>query len=79
VVVAGTRIGLGSFVGANTTVTRDVPDAMALVNGQLKYVTDLRWKGYSCPWTGYYRDGYPPESHARIDALHRRIMAVLAG
>lgn len=77
VVVAGVRIGLGSFVGANTTITRDVPDAMALVGGKLKPVTDLRWKGYSYPWTGFYRDGYPVESHARIDDLHKRIMAAL--
>lgn len=77
VVVAGVRIGIGSFVGANTTVTRDVPPAMALVGGKLKRVTELSWKGYSYPWTGYYRDGYPPESHARIEALHERIMSFL--
>lgn len=78
VVVAGTRIGLGSFVGANSTVTRDVPDGLAFIGGALKPVTDLRWKGCSYPWTGYYRDDYPPESHARIDDLHKRIMAALA-
>lgn len=78
VVVAGVRLGVGSFVGANTTVTRDVPDAMALVGGTLKPVTELRWKGYSYPWTGYYRDGYPPEAHGRLTALHERIMAALA-
>jgi acetyltransferase-like isoleucine patch superfamily enzyme len=77
VVVAGVRLGIGSFVGANTTVTRDVHDGMALVGGQIKLVTDLKWQGYSAPWTGWFRDGYPPESHARIDALHERIMAAI--
>lgn len=75
VLVAGVTLGIGSFVGANTTVTKDVPPGMALVGGTLKPVTALRWKDYAYPWTGYYRDGYPPESHARIEALHRRIMA----
>lgn len=75
VVVAGVRLGIGSFVGANSTVTRDVPDAMALVGGKLKWVSDLHWQDYSYPWTGYYRDGYPPESWPRIEALHERIMA----
>jgi acetyltransferase-like isoleucine patch superfamily enzyme len=77
VIVAGVKLGIGSFVAANTTVTRDVPAGLALVNGQLKPITDLKWQGYSYPWTGYYRDGYPPESHARIDDLHERIMAEL--
>ena len=76
VVVAGVRVGIGSFVGANTTVTKDVPDGMALVGGTLKPVTDLSWKGYSYPWTGYYRDGYPPESLYRLEALHQRITAL---
>ncbi len=75
VVVAGVRVGIGAFVGANTTVTRDVPDGTALVGSKLKSVAELHWQGYSYPWTGYYRDGYPPESHARIAALHERIMA----
>lgn len=75
VVVAGVRVGIGSFVGANTTVTKDVPDAMALVGGTLKSISELRWKGYTYPWTGYYRDGYPPESHERLADLHGRIMA----
>lgn len=77
VVVAGIRIGIGSFVGANTTVTRNVPDGMALVGDQLRIVTSLHWQEYSAPWTAHYRDGYPPESHARIDELHERIMAAI--
>lgn len=75
VVVAGVKLGIGSFVGANTTVTRDVHDGMALVGGSIKRVTDLKWKGYSGPWTGFYRDGYPEESWPRIEALHERIIA----
>ena len=78
VVVAGVRLGLGSFVGANTTVTRDVPPGMALVGGKLKPVTELHGKGYSYPWTGYLRAGYPPAAWPRIDALHHRILAALA-
>jgi acetyltransferase-like isoleucine patch superfamily enzyme len=78
VVVAGVRIGVGSFVGANTTVTRDVPDGLALIGRDVKPVTDLTWRGYSYPWTGYYRDGYPEESWPRIEALHQRILAILA-
>jgi acyl-[acyl carrier protein]--UDP-N-acetylglucosamine O-acyltransferase len=74
VVVAGVRLGIGSFVGANTTVTRDVPDGMALVGGKLKPVTALSWKGYGYPWTGYYRDGYPESAWPRIEALHARIL-----
>jgi UDP-3-O-[3-hydroxymyristoyl] glucosamine N-acyltransferase len=77
VVVAGVRIGVGSFVAANTTVTKSVLDAHALVAGNLRPVTDLSWMGYSYPWTGYYRDGYPPESHPRIETLHERIMSFL--
>lgn len=77
VVVAGVRIGLGAFVGANTTVTRDVPDGMALVGGKLKPVTDLHGPDYAYPWTGYLRDGYPPEAFPRIAALHKRILATL--
>jgi acetyltransferase-like isoleucine patch superfamily enzyme len=76
VVIAGVRVGIGSFVGANTTVTRDVPDGSALVGGRLKSVAELSWQNYRYPWTGYYRDGYPPEAHARIAALHDRIMAL---
>jgi UDP-N-acetylglucosamine acyltransferase len=74
VVVAGVRLGVGSFVGANTTVTKDVPDGMALVGGRLKPVTELTWEGYAYPWTAYYRDGYPAESWPRIEALNRRIL-----
>lgn len=77
VVIAGVRLGIGSFVGASTVVARDVPDAMALIGRDLRPVTDLHWQTIAYPWTGYYRDGYPPESHARIDALHERIMAAL--
>jgi acyl-[acyl carrier protein]--UDP-N-acetylglucosamine O-acyltransferase len=75
VVIAGVRVGIGSFVGANTTVTKDVPDGTALVGGQLKSVGELSWQNYRYPWTGYYRDGYPGEAQARIDDLHQRIMA----
>lgn len=75
VVVAGVRVGIGAFVGANTTVTKDVPDAMALVGSTLKPVSELHWKDYHYPWTGYYRDGYPPDSHERLAELHERIMA----
>jgi acetyltransferase-like isoleucine patch superfamily enzyme len=78
VVVAGVRVGIGAFVGANTTVTRDVPDGMALVGGRLKPVTELHGADYAYPWTGYLRDGYPPEAWPRIEALHARIMAALA-
>jgi UDP-N-acetylglucosamine acyltransferase len=77
VVIAGVTVGLGSFVGANTTVTRDVPPGMGLVGGNLKPVTDLHWLNVRYPWTGYYRDGYPKEAHPRIDALHERIMAAI--
>lgn len=78
VLVAGVRLGIGSFVGAGTTVTRDVPDGMALVGSRVVPVTSLRWKGYSYPWTGYYREDYEPEAWPRIDELHRRIMEALA-
>lgn len=77
VVVAGVHLGIGSFVGASTVVTKDVPAAMALVGGKLKPVNELAWQDYEYPWTGYYRDGYPPESWPLIEALHERIMAVL--
>lgn len=76
VLIAGIRLGIGSFVGANSTVSRDVPDAMALVGGKLRLVTDLTWQGYSYPWTGYFRE-YPAEAIPRIEALHQRIMNVL--
>jgi acyl-[acyl carrier protein]--UDP-N-acetylglucosamine O-acyltransferase len=76
VAIAGVKIGLGSFVGANTTITRDVPAGMALVGGKLKPVTDLEWQDYRYPWFQYYRDGYPPESHARLDALYMRFLEI---
>lgn len=77
VVIAGIKIGIGAFVGANITVIRDVPNVTALVGGVLKPVSDLHWKGYSYPWTGYYRDGYPVEALPRLEALHRRIERLL--
>lgn len=77
VVIAGVRMGIGSFVGASTVVTRDVPDGMALIGGRLKPVTELHWKDYAAPWTGYYRDGYPREAWPRIEALHERILQAL--
>lgn len=77
VLVAGVKLGIGSFVGANTTVTKDVPDGMALVGGKLKPVTELSWMGYSYPWTAYYRDGYPEEAWPRMDLLTNRILAAL--
>jgi acetyltransferase-like isoleucine patch superfamily enzyme len=78
VVVAGVRVGVGAFVGANTTITRDVPDGMALVGGRLKPVTELHGIDYDYPWTGYLREGYPPEAWPRIEALHERILSALA-
>ncbi len=77
VVIAGVRMGVGSFVGASTVVSKDVPDGMALVGGHLKPVTELRWAGYAAPWTGWYRDGYPRESWHRLEALHERILRSL--
>ena len=77
IVIAGVRVGIGAFVGANTTVTRDVPDGMALVGGRLKPVTELHGKDYAYPWTGYAADRYPPEAWPRIAALHQRILASL--
>jgi acetyltransferase-like isoleucine patch superfamily enzyme len=74
VLVAGVKLGIGSFVGANTTVTKDVPPGVALVGGKLKKVSELRWLNIQYPWTGYYRDGYPEEVWPRIEELHRRIM-----
>lgn len=74
VVVAGVRVGVGSFVGAGTVVSKDVPDATALVGGKLKPVTALHWQGYSYPWTAYYADEYPVEARERIARLHERIM-----
>ena len=76
VIIAGVRVGVGAFVGASSVVTREVPDAMALVGGRLRPVTDLAWRGYAYPWTAYYRD-YPPAALPRIEALHERIMACL--
>lgn len=78
VVVAGVRIGVGAFVGAHTMVTRDVPDAVALVAGREKPVNALTWMGYAYPWTSYYADAYPAEARPRIAALHKRIAAALA-
>jgi len=77
VVIAGVWIGMGSFVGANTTITKDVPDAMALVGGALKPVDELHWQDYSYPWLGYYRDGYPPEAQSRMEALYQRILVAM--
>lgn len=76
VVIAGVRLGVGSFVGASTVVSRDVPDGMALVGGRLKPVTELTWQGYSYPWTAYYRD-YPRAAWGRIGLLHERILRAL--
>jgi acetyltransferase-like isoleucine patch superfamily enzyme len=74
VLVAGVKLGMGSFVGANTTVTKDIPDGMALVGGKLKPVTELSWMGYSYPWTAYYRDGYPSEAWPRMEKLTDQIL-----
>jgi carbonic anhydrase/acetyltransferase-like protein (isoleucine patch superfamily) len=76
VVIAGVRVGVGSFVGANSTVSRDVPDGQALVGGTLRPVTDLRWQGYSYPWTLNFRD-YPEAAQVRLAQLHDRLMVVV--
>ena len=81
VVIAGVRLGVGSFVGANSTVSRDVPDGQALVGGVLRPVTNLHWdvpgaEPIRYPWTGYYRD-YPAAAQSRLAELHQRIMAIL--
>lgn len=77
VILAGVRVGVGAFVGAGITVSRDVPDATALVGRTLKPVSELSWQGYSYPWTGVYRE-YPEDAQARLERLHQRILAVLA-
>lgn len=76
-VIAGVRIGIGSFVGAGTVVARDVPDAMALVGGRLKRVNELEWQGTRGPWTNHFRE-YPDDAQPRLARLHDRIMASLA-
>ncbi len=76
VVIAGVRMGVGSFAGASSVVARDIPDGMAYVGGTLRSVTSLHWQGYSYPWTGYYRD-YPRDAQPRLEALHERIMAIV--
>lgn len=77
VVIAGVRVGIGSFVGASTVVSRDVPDGMAHIAGSLRSVGDLTWMGYAYPWTGYYAEAYPAEARFRILNLHSRIMEVI--
>lgn len=77
VVIAGVRVGVGSFVGANTVITKDVPDATALVGGKERSVGDLEWMGYSYPWTAYYTDAYPREAWPRISDLHAKIVRAL--
>lgn len=79
VVIAGVRVGVGSFVGASSVVAKDVPDGMALIGGRLKPVTELRWGEVQYPWSGYYRDGYPPEAWSRIGELYARTMAAAGG
>lgn len=78
VVIASVRVGVGAFVGASTVISRDVPDAMALVGGKLRPVDELTWMGYSYPWTAYYINAYPVEARARLHMLHQRIMETLA-
>jgi carbonic anhydrase/acetyltransferase-like protein (isoleucine patch superfamily) len=77
VVIAGVLVGLGSFVGASTVVSSDLPDVTALVGGKYKSIDELHWKGYHYPWTGYFKDGYPGDAHPRIAKLHTRIMEKL--
>lgn len=77
VVIAGVRMGIGSFVGASSVVSRDVADAMAYVGGKYRPVSELHWQDYSYPWTGYYRD-YPAAAQTRLAELHSRITSALA-
>jgi acyl-[acyl carrier protein]--UDP-N-acetylglucosamine O-acyltransferase len=76
VVIAGVRVGVGAFVGASSVVSRDVPDATALVGGKERSIATLGWMGLTYPWTNHYRD-YPSAAQPRLEALHERIMAAM--
>ena len=77
VVIAGVRIGVGAFVGASSVVSKDVPDATALIGGKMRSVGELEWMGYSYPWTRYYIEAYPEKAWPRLDKLHARIVEAL--
>jgi carbonic anhydrase/acetyltransferase-like protein (isoleucine patch superfamily) len=76
VVIAGVRVGVGAFVGASAVVTRDVPDAMALVGGVLRPVDTLTWGEVRYPWTNHFRE-YPAAAQSRLAVLHSRIMSMV--
>lgn len=76
IVVAGTTVGVGAYVGGNSTVTKDIPAGGVWVGTRLtdRHVSQLGWRHYRHPWTGHYAHTYPEEAQARIDRLHERIM-----
>jgi acyl-[acyl carrier protein]--UDP-N-acetylglucosamine O-acyltransferase len=86
VVLPGTRLGVGSFVGAMSRVGGHVPSAAvysgnpAVMVGSLNVIRDLqdmhhqkRTRGQGTTWMGHYAKFYPEEAQERI----RQIQAVV--
>jgi acetyltransferase-like isoleucine patch superfamily enzyme len=82
-VLPGVTIGLGSIVGAGSVVTADVPDATLVYGNPAKIMrrlgTGLTGRdGLPYPWPKHFRTGYPPESHAAMEAIVKRIEEAVA-
>lgn len=66
ILVAGIRLGVGSYVAAGVVVDQDVPDGhMLRRDGSLRLLRDL--------WPPRYQADYPERAQARLAQLHMRM------
>jgi acetyltransferase-like isoleucine patch superfamily enzyme len=86
VVLPGARLGIGSFIGAMSRVSGDVPAAAvysgnpAFMVGSLRLIRDIqdmhhkkRTKGQGTTWMGHYAQFYPPEAQTRIAEIQAAV------
>lgn len=80
VVLPGTRVGRGAFIGAMTRARGDIPGGALVVGPEgaiVGTIRKLRHKpsGKQHPWMSHFATYYPAEAQERIAALHREVEA----
>ncbi len=74
----GVKLGMGSFIGADTTVSEDIEECMCLIKGlkrpmRAKSLYNLSQQNIEYPWPKNFRDGYPQESFQLMDEIVSKI------